>query len=71
MKHFDLVVTRHKGLIDYLDSVGITYSEVIQHVQDVAQLSGKNVLGVLPVAMAEKCETFTELALEIPQELRG
>ena len=71
MKHFDIVVTRHNGLLEYLSQEGCTWDEVISHVTDPNVLNGKNVLGVLPVNLAARCETFTELAMNIPAELRG
>jgi putative CRISPR-associated protein (TIGR02620 family) len=71
MANFDMVITRHKGLVEYLDYVGMTYNEVVSHVSDPEILKGKRVLGVLPVNLASLCGSFTELALEIPQELRG
>lgn len=71
MNHFDLVVTRHAGLVEYLKEQGITCDIILPHVQDPSILEGKDVLGILPVNMAAMCNSFTELALDIPQELRG
>lgn len=68
-----IVVTRHPALVDYLLEQGvISVGEfrLITHatIDDVA---GKDVIGVLPMALASAANTITEVPLMVPQELRG
>lgn len=69
--HFDLVVTRHNGLLQFLSEEGHTWAQVATHIADPSQLDGLHVLGVLPVNLAARCASFTELVLELPAEMRG
>ena len=73
MKTVDLIITRHKGLVEFLVNKGfdVKNSDVIAHVTDPRILDGKVVVGVLPVALAIRCETFIEVALNMPVEMRG
>lgn len=68
----DLVVTRHAGLLEYLKEIGLAGSEtiVMSHAYP-ADIMGKNVCGVLPHNLSCLCETFTEIPLNLPSELRG
>lgn len=70
---FELVVTRHPGLIDYLLEKGMVdeNTTVLSHVVDPSILDGKNVCGVLPHALSARCSSFTEIPLDLPPELRG
>lgn len=74
MKAFeiDLVVTRHPGLVEYLQEFGLVKSDVtvISHATP-AEVTRKNVCGVLPHSLSCLCETFTEVPLVMPAELRG
>jgi len=68
----EIVVTRHPGLVDYLREIGLADSktEVIGHATpDLVR--GKHVCGVLPHSLSCLCETFTEVPLALPAELRG
>jgi hypothetical protein len=72
MEKLDLIVTRHPGLVAYLREIGMAGTEtvVIPHATpDVVR--GKRVCGVLPHSLSCLCETFTEVPLNLPQELRG
>lgn len=72
MKKLDLIVTRHPGLVEYLREVGMadaTTTVVAHATPDVVK--GKRVCGVLPHSLSTLCETFTEVPLNLPQELRG
>ena len=71
MQHFSLLVTRHQGLVEYLTQEGYTWDEVVSHVSDPSILDGKDVLGVLPIGLAARCRSISELQLELPAELRG
>lgn len=68
-----LVVTRHPGLVDYLLDTGVITAgnyEVVDHASpDV--VAGKDVIGVLPHSLSCLCNTFTEVPMRIPAELRG
>lgn len=72
MKRLDLIVTRHPGLLEYLLEIGLAdhSTEVVSHASPEA-VAGKNVCGVLPHSLSYLCETFTEVPLDLPQELRG
>jgi putative CRISPR-associated protein (TIGR02620 family) len=73
MLKVDLVITRHGGLIDFLVNRGLDLSltEAVAHVTDPTILVGKTVVGVLPTHLAVLCETFVEVRLDIPAEMRG
>ena len=68
----DLVVTSHPGLVEYLRELGMveTGVEIISHATPEA-VTGKNVCGVLPHNLSCLCETFTEVPLSLPAEMRG
>ena len=72
MGKVELVVTRHSALVDYLKEVGLADegTEVISHATP-EDVRGKRVCGVLPHSLSALCETFTEVPLAIPPELRG
>ena len=68
-----LVVTRHSALVELLLERGLIKEgdfTLISHAtpEDVA---GKDVIGVLPMALAALANTITEVPLVVPQELRG
>lgn len=68
----DLIVTRHQGLVEYLTEIGLADSttEVVSHASPDA-VAGKNVCGVLPHSLSCLCESFTEIPLVLPADLRG
>ena len=68
-----LVVTRHKALVQYLLETGMITAEtpVLSHVNAPEDVLGKHVIGVLPMHLAAKAATVTEIPLDIPSELRG
>jgi len=67
-----LIITRHPGLVEFLKAKGYVPldAEVKTHAsgEDVA---GKDVWGVLPHNLSCLCNTFTEVPLNLPAELRG
>lgn len=71
MTKFDLVVTRHQGLVDFLVQEGILDegAPVLASAkpEDVRR---KRVLGVLPLWLAAEAETVTEAKLELTVEQR-
>jgi putative CRISPR-associated protein (TIGR02620 family) len=68
----NLIVTRHPGLVEYLREIGLAdaSTEVVSHAS-IETVAGKNVCGVLPHSLSCLCETFTEVPLALPAELRG
>lgn len=66
------VITRHPALIQYLIEIGLADSnaQILSHatVEDVA---GEDVIGVLPLALAAKANTITEVPLALTPEMRG
>ena len=68
----NLIVTRHPGLVQYLEEVGIAGEgcRVISHATPEA-VSGQHVCGVLPHSLSCLCASFTEVPLIVPAELRG
>ncbi|MDW8345353.1 MAG: CRISPR-associated protein Csx16 [Bacteroidia bacterium] len=73
MTTVDIVVTRHRGLIDYLRQQGfdVDGAIVIDHVTDPNILVGRHVVGVLPMHLASLCTSITVVDLNLPQDLRG
>ena len=67
-----LVITRHKGLVEYLKEKGFVPDdcEVLGHATP-DNVAGKDVWGVLPHNLSCLCNTFTEVPLNLPAELRG
>lgn len=67
-----LVVTRHRNLTTYLESIGLIDDTaiVIEHAS-VEDIKDKDVVGVLPHSLSCLTNSFTELPLMIPPELRG
>jgi len=73
MKKIQLVVTRHPGLVEYLSEIGLADLDEIEVVTHATPevVRGKRVCGVLPHSLSCLCETFTEVPLTLPPELRG
>ena len=71
MRHFDLLVTRHQGLIEFLQQEGYTWDRVESHIEDTSILDDKKVLGFLTLELAARCASVTAPNLELPAELRG
>ena len=67
-----LVVTRHKGLLAYLKTIGLADNgtQVIEHAT-ADQLRGQTVVGVLPLHLAAAADYVIEIPMNIPPELRG
>ena len=67
-----LVVTRHKGLVEYLKKQGLINDNnpVIDHATE-EDIAGKEVIGVLPVRLASLAKSVTEVGIDIPKEMRG
>lgn len=66
-----IIVSRHAGTIEWLRERGIT-GEVIAHVSDPSQVTGKIVVGNLPLHLA--AQAFAVAAIDMPNlpaEKRG
>lgn len=68
----DLIVTRHQGLVEYLQEIGLAGNDVqvVSHATP-ENVAGKRLCGVLPHSLSCLCETFTEVPLNLPADLRG
>ena len=68
----DLIITRHPGLVKYLVEEGIATKSINCATHATPELvKDKNVVGVLPHSLSCLCTSFTEVPLNLPQELRG
>jgi hypothetical protein len=67
-----IVVTRHMALLQYLKEEGLISGneQVFTHVTE-NDVKDKHVFGVLPLRLAALTFGVTEVALDIPEELRG
>jgi len=72
MKTNKIVVTRHKGLVQYLINKGLITKDVpvISHAT-VDDVRGKHVIGVLPLWLAVYTDKMTIVKLRIPTNMRG
>lgn len=72
MAFFDIIITRHAGLVEYLREIGAVDPDtpVVAHVS-AGDIAGKNVVGVLPLSLAACAASVTEVPLSLPRELRG
>ena len=68
----DVVVTRHTGLVEFLVERGALGSHVpvVAHAT-AATITGKNVLGVLPLHLAALAASVTEATLQLTPDQRG
>ena len=64
-----LIVTRHPALVEFLREQGIT-GTLLPHATEES-VAGRRVYGVLPMRLAALTETFTEVSMVVPQEMRG
>lgn len=67
-----VIVTRHPALVDLLIERGLVQpgSPVISHATP-EQVTGKDVIGVLPLSLACLANSVTEIPLALTPELRG
>jgi hypothetical protein len=67
-----VVVTRHAALVDYLKETGLcpVGTPVIEHASPEA-ITGKHVIGILPLSLAALAAKVTVVPLSLPPELRG
>jgi hypothetical protein len=69
---FDVIVTRHRGLVDYLVKIGLATptTAVVTHA-NAGVVRDKKVCGVLPHSLSCLTESFTEIPLALPLNKRG
>lgn len=69
---FDVIVTRHPALLQYLVNKGYANPDtpVISHATP-ADVEGKHVLGVLPLSLAAFAASVTEVPLSLTPDMRG
>lgn len=68
-----LVITRHAALVDYLVEIGLVTDgdyEVVAHATPEV-VKGKDVIGILPHSLSCLTNSFTEVPMVLPPELRG
>lgn len=68
-----IVVTRHMALVEYLIEIDVISKDNFKLLEHVSadEIKGKNVIGVLPHSLSALTNTFTEVPLFLPAELRG
>jgi len=68
-----IIVSRHKALVEYLQERRLVGKDVkvISRVEDVSEIEGMIVVGVLPLHLAAHCKEVWEVPLNLPLELRG
>ena len=69
---FDVIVTRHVGLVEYLIKKGLATNTtaVVTHA-NASVVRGRKVCGVLPHSLSCLTDSFTEIPLALPLDLRG
>lgn len=67
-----IVVTRHASLVKHLVESGIVPAgtKVVSHASP-EEVSGKHVVGILPLHLAALAARVTVVPLRVPSELRG
>lgn len=67
-----IIVTRHPALVEYLKEMKIITGKepVITHATE-EDVRGKDVIGVLPLALASVANRVTEVTLNLTPEMRG
>lgn len=57
-----IIVSRHRPLVEWLNKTGI-FGDVIEHVADPEILDGADVFGILPLHLAARCASVTEVSM--------
>lgn len=67
-----LVITRHPALIEYIKEIGLVdgTAEIVAHASPEL-VRDRDVIGVLPHSLSVLTNTFTEVPMVLPAELRG
>jgi hypothetical protein len=69
---FDLIVTRHPALLQYLKEIGLADEDtkILSHATPM-DMFGEDVCGVLLRNLSCLCDSFTEIPLNLPTGLCG
>ena len=72
MNENTVVITRHPALIEYLKEIGLIEGDVniLPHATP-DEVRNKDVIGVLPHSLSCLTNTYTEVPIFVPPELRG
>ena len=67
-----VVVTKHIAMVQYLKEIGFINDDtpIFNHVE-VEDITGKDVVGVLPMRLAVHANSVTEISVDLPKNLRG
>lgn len=67
-----VIVTRHPALVDLLIEKGLVDkgTPVLDHASH-ADVSGKDVFGILPLHLAAAANTVTEIPMRMTRDMRG
>ena len=67
-----VVVSRHKTFIEHLRNIGLIddNTKIITHVEDIEDIRGKHVIGMLPLHLAAVTERITFVPLNLSLEQR-
>lgn len=68
-----IVICRHEYTLSLLKEKGIIKDGdiILDHIDNIEQIKGKDVLGTLPIDLAEKCKSILFIKWDIPLEARG
>lgn len=66
----DLIVSRHKALVEFLALSGLTAQHVIEHATP-EDVKDKVVAGVLPHHLSCLTKVYIEVPIHVPPKLRG
>ena len=69
MTNSTIIITRHTGLVSWLNQHGITGKVIAQATPD--DVRGKDVVGVLPLNLACLANKITTVDFNCPADLRG
>ena len=64
-----VIISRHRGAIDWLAQQGITGTVVAHATKD--DVLGKDVVGNLPLDLAALANTVTSILMTVPADMRG
>lgn len=66
------IITRHPALIEYLMEIGLADrgAQILSHATE-KDVAGEDIIGVLPLALAAKAKSITEVPLALTPEMRG
>ena len=66
-----IVVTKHHALPEYLAEQGFDFDEVIERIDNPAQIRDCIVIGVIPLHLAAEAYRVVEIPLRMTEELKA